>query len=172
MGDDTRIGRRQTDAPSRANADGKGRTSAQRSLGDVMTPRVRAIQASTGPISRIRVTVRSSHLWLLCQLVDSSARKPMTDVPSCEKPEGAARRQRTQDLRMGIPTAIASRNGERSELKHLSRNRKRTQTAISSVTASERDTVQTEAFGQCGVRTDSHSATLPLKSLGTERDTG
>jgi len=104
--------------------------------------------------------------------VDSSARKPMTDVPSCEKPEGAARRQRTQDLRMGIPTAIASRNGERSELKHLSRNRKRTQTAISSVTASERDTVQTEAFGQCGVRTDSHSATLPLKSLGTERDTG
>jgi len=38
--------------------------------------------------------------------VNGSAREPMTDVPSCEKPEGAARRLRTQDLRMGIPIAI------------------------------------------------------------------
>ena len=46
---------------------------------------------------------------------------------------------------MGIPAAIASRNGERRELKHLSTGRKRNQTEISSVTASKRDTVQTEA---------------------------
>ena len=52
---------------------------------------------------------------------------------------------------MGNPTAIASRNGERRELKHLSTGRKRKQLAMSSVTASERDTVQTEAFGLCGV---------------------
>lgn len=47
---------------------------------------------------------------------------------------------------MGIPTAIASRNGERRELKHLSIDRKRKQTAMSLVTASEPDTVQTEAL--------------------------
>ena len=51
---------------------------------------------------------------------------------------------------MGIPTAIASRNGERSELKHLSRSRKRTQTAIPSVTASERGPAQTESARTCG----------------------
>ena len=33
--------------------------------------------------------------WLLCQLVDSSARVPMKDVPSCDKLRGAARRRRT-----------------------------------------------------------------------------
>ena len=44
--------------------------------------------------------------WLLYWLVNGSAREPTTDVPSCEKPEGAARRLRTQDLRMGIPIAI------------------------------------------------------------------
>jgi len=60
--------------------------------------------------------------------VDGSAQAPTTDVPSCDKPRGPARRGRTEDLRMGIPTAIASRNGERSELKHLSRSRKRNRT--------------------------------------------
>ena len=47
---------------------------------------------------------------------------------------------------MGIPTAIASRNGERRELKHLSIGRKRKRNAMSSVTAGERDTAQTEAL--------------------------
>ena len=47
---------------------------------------------------------------------------------------------------MGIPTAIASRNGERRELKHLSTGRKRKRNVISSVTASERETAQTEAY--------------------------
>ncbi len=47
---------------------------------------------------------------------------------------------------MGIPTAIASRNGERRELKHLSTGRKRKRNAMSSVTARERDTAQTEAL--------------------------
>jgi hypothetical protein len=46
---------------------------------------------------------------------------------------------------MGIPTAIASRNGERPELKHLSTGRKRKRNVMSSVTARERDTAQTEA---------------------------
>ena len=45
---------------------------------------------------------------------------------------------------MGIPTAIASRNGERRELKHLSTGRKRKRNVMSSVTAGERDTAQTE----------------------------
>ena len=65
--------------------------------------------------------------WLLCHLVNSSAREPTTDVPSCDKPAGAAWKRRTQDIRMGIPTAIASRNRERRELKHLSTGRNRTQ---------------------------------------------
>ena len=82
--------------------------------------------------------------WLLCHLVNGSARKPTKDVPSCDTLQGAARRQRTGDLRMGIPTAIASRNGERRELKHLSIGRKRKRNAMSSVTAGERDTAQTE----------------------------
>ena len=47
---------------------------------------------------------------------------------------------------MGIPAAVASRNGERRELKHLSTGRKRKRNVISSVTASERETAQTEAY--------------------------
>ena len=47
---------------------------------------------------------------------------------------------------MGIPTVIASRNGERRELKHLSTGRKRKRNAMSSVTAGERDTAQTEGL--------------------------
>ena len=47
---------------------------------------------------------------------------------------------------MGIPTAIASRNGERRELKHLSTGRKRKRNAMSLVTASEGDAAQTEAL--------------------------
>jgi len=104
--------------------------------------------------------------------VNGSARKPTKDVPSCDKPGEAARRRRTRDLRMGIPTAIASRNGERPELKHLSRGRKRKRNVMSLVTAGERDTAQTEAFGQCGVRAGSHRRNSVEKSSGTERDTG
>ena len=92
-------------------------------LGASMKPCVRAIQASTGLVQ----FNESQRRWLLCQLVDCSARELKKDVPSCEKPEGAARRRRTEDFRMGIPTAIASRNGERRELKHLSTGRKRKQ---------------------------------------------
>ena len=46
----------------------------------------------------------------------------------------------------GNPSTIAVRNGERSELKHLSRSRKKNQTEMSLLTASERDTAQTEAL--------------------------
>jgi hypothetical protein len=91
--------------------------------------------------------IESTDSWLLCRLVDGSARMPMTDVPSCDKPRGPARRGRTEDFRMGIPAAIASRNGERRELKHLSTGRKRKRNVMSLVTASERDTAQTEACG-------------------------
>lgn len=63
--------------------------------------------------------------WLLCHVVDSSARVPMKDVPSCDKPRGPARRGRTEDFRMRISFAIALRNRERPELKHLSMDRKR-----------------------------------------------
>ena len=138
-----------TDALSRESADRKGSTDAPAATGRSMTTVcTRAIQTPTEPVcanlARTRVDVYRSPLlqratttstaitvrhsnWLLYWLVNGSAREPTTDVPSCEKPEGAARRQRTQDLRMGIPTAIASRNGERSELKHLSRSRNRKQ---------------------------------------------
>ncbi len=44
--------------------------------------------------------------------------------------------------------------------------------AMSPVTASEHDTVQTEAFGQCGVRTDNQQQNLYQKSSGTEHETG
>ena len=91
-----------------------------------MRPCVRAIQASTGPVQRVHGFCRRP--WLLCQLVDSSARVPTKDVPSCDKPEGAARRRRTRDFRMRISIAIALRNGERPELKHLSTDRKRNRT--------------------------------------------
>ncbi len=67
---------------------------------------------------------------------------------------------------------LPSRNRERSELKHLSRNRNRNQSEMSLLTASERDTVQTESARKCGVRT-SYNGTQPHeKSPGTERDTG
>ncbi len=105
--------------------------------------------------------------------MDSSAQEPTKDVPSCEKLQQAARRHRTGDLLMGIPTAIASRNGEHRKLKHLSTGRKRKQYATSLVTASERDPVQTEApYGQCGVRTDTHRSNPSVNSPGTEDDTG
>ena len=107
-----------------------------------MKPCVRAIQASTGLVQ----FSESQRRWLLCQLVDSSARELKKDVPSCDKPRGAARRRRTVDFRMGIPTAIASRNEQPRELKHLSIGRKRKRNAMSSVTASERDTAQTESL--------------------------
>ena len=75
-------------------------------------------------------------------------------------------------FRMGIPTAIALRNGERRELKHLSTGRNRKQLAMSLVTASKRDTAQTEAFGQCGVRADEQRPNGRPKSPGMERETG
>ena len=110
-------------------------------LGASMTPRVRAIQASTGLVQ----FNESQRRWLLRQLVNCSARKLKTDVPSCEKPEGAARRPRTQDLPMRISSTIATRNEQPRELKHLSIGRTRKRNVMSSVTASERDTAQTEA---------------------------
>ena len=73
---------------------------------------------------------------------------------------------------MGIPTAIASRNGERRKLKHLSTGRKRKRNVMSLVTASERDEAQTEAFGQCGVWADFHHRIIIEKSPGMERETG
>jgi hypothetical protein len=123
-----------------------------------MRPCVRAIQASTG------LVFTESLQWLLCRLVNGSARKPTKDVPSCDTLEGPAGKGRTRDFRMGIPTAIASRNGKRPELKHLSRGRKRKRNVMSSVTAGERDTAQTEALTgnvvcglTCSTRTPSRS---------------
>ena len=74
---------------------------------------------------------------------------------------------------MGIPTAIASRNGERRELKHLSTGRKRKRNVMSLVTAGKRDTAQTEGLTANVVywATDHHSNTV-TKSPGTERETG
>jgi len=63
--------------------------------------------------------------------VNSSARVPTKDVPSCEKLGEGARSLRTRDLLMGIPITAALCGGERPELKHLSRGRKRNQTETS-----------------------------------------
>jgi hypothetical protein len=43
---------------------------------------------------------------------------------------------------------------------------------MSSVTASERDTAQTEGFGQCGVRAGYNRLIVVAKSPGTGRETG
>ena len=121
-----------TDAPSRVSVDGKGQcTPAVTGDADATvctcSPGVHWIR------SRVTTVAFWQHLqirrtWLLCQLVDRSARELKTDVPSCDKPKGPARRERTWDLRIGILFAIALRNRERRELKHLSIGRKRKQT--------------------------------------------
>ena len=135
-----------------------------------MKPYVRAIQASTGLVQ----FNESQRRWLLCQLVDCSARELKKDVPSCEKPEGAARRLRTQDFRMRISSTIASRNEEPRELKHLSIGRTRKRNVMSSVTASERDTAQTEGlttnvvFGLTLISRPSHRS--PLEQGVTQGD--
>ena len=103
--------------------------------------------------------------WLLCRLVNGSARKPTKDVPSCDKLWEAARRRRTRDFRMGIPTAIASRNGERRELKHLSTGRKRKRNVMSLVTAGKRDTAQTEGLTTDVVYGLPFSTRQPSRSL-------
>ena len=125
----------QTDAPPRVSEGGKGRTR-HRSLG----VRDDAVCKRDSGVCWVRIRIQFRTNVATCRLVNGSARMPMKDVPSCEKPGQPARRGRTRDFRMGIPTAIASRNGERRELKHLSTDRKRKQTAMSLVTASEHDT--------------------------------
>lgn len=114
------------DAPSRVKRGWEELTPPARRQVWRMRLYVRAIQALTGPVHRgpdyINSTISS---WLLCHVVNSSARVPMKDVPSCDKPRGPAWRGRTEDFRMGIPLTIALRNRERPELKHLSMDRKR-----------------------------------------------
>ena len=89
--------------------------------------------------------------WLLCRSVNGSARAPMKDVPSCDKPEGAARRRRTQDFRMGTPhrNCFAQWGTPGTETSQYRQEEKTN--VMSLVTASERDAVQTESFGICGV---------------------
>ena len=114
---------RRTDAPLRASASGKG---GHRSAVDGCVYETVCTCDPDAHWTRFIGFMSDLSLpWLLCHLVNSSAQAPTKDVPSCDKPQGAARRQRTEDLLMGIPTAIASRNGERPGLKHLSRGRKR-----------------------------------------------
>ena len=78
--------------------------------------------------------------------------EPTKDVTSCEKLRGAAHTQRSVDIRMGEPgRAILCQYilnkigiyGEPSELKHLSRTRKRNQNEIPRVVASESGRGQT-----------------------------
>ena len=114
---------RRTDAPLRASASGKG---GRRSAVDWSANETVCTCDPDAHWTRFIGFMSDLSLpWLLCHLVNSSAQAPTKDVPSCDKPQGAARRRRTEDLLMGIPTAIASRNGERPGLKHLSRGRKR-----------------------------------------------
>jgi len=61
--------------------------------------------------------------------VDGSAQALMRDVPSCEKPRVSTRSFRTEDVLMRTLDIFMSirKDRERSELKHLSRSRKRNQ---------------------------------------------
>ena len=84
---------------------------------------------------------------------------PMKVVVSCDKLGRGAYIFGTQDCLMGLPDMFLCvdpfLDWEPTELKHLSRWRKRKQYAISLVTASETDTEQTESHfvncGRCGV---------------------
>ena len=83
---------------------------------------------------------------------------PMKVVVSCDKLGRGAYIFGTQDCLMGLPNMffmLIREDWEPTELKHLSRWRKRKQYAISLVTASENDTEQTESHfvncGRCGV---------------------
>lgn len=84
----------------------------------------------------------------------------MKDAISCDKLRGAANKLRSGDFRMGKPgSAIHCQRalnqigvrGEPSELKHLSRTRKRHQNEIPLVVASERGLGQTESSNILGV---------------------
>ena len=83
----------------------------------------------------------------------------MKVVVSCDKLGRGAYIFGTQDCLMGLPNIffymLIRKDWEPTELKHLSRWRKRKQYAISLVTASEIDTEQTESHfvncGRCGV---------------------
>ena len=61
--------------------------------------------------------------------MDDSAQAPKKGVPSCEKPRVGTRSLRTEDALIGTPDSFESvrKDGERSELKHLSRSRRRNQ---------------------------------------------
>jgi len=83
---------------------------------------------------------------------------PMKVVVSCVKLGVGADILWSQDCLMGLPKQLvvwSVEDWEPTELKHLSRWRKRKQYAISLVTASEDDVGQTESrsvrFGRCGV---------------------
>ena len=73
----------------------------------------------------------------------------MKVVVSCDKLGRGAYIFGTQDCLMGLPSTfflvLIRRDREPTELKHLSRWRKRKQYAISLVTASETDVEQTES---------------------------
>ena len=82
----------------------------------------------------------------------------MKVVVSCDKLGRGAYIFGTQDCLMGLPNMffmLIREDWEPTELKHLSRWRKRKQYAISLVTASEIDSEQTESHlvicGRCGV---------------------
>ena len=82
----------------------------------------------------------------------------MKVVVSCDKLGRGAYIFGTQDCLMGLPNMffmLIREDWEPTELKHLSRWRKRKQYAISLVTASETDIEQTESHfvncGRCGV---------------------
>jgi hypothetical protein len=61
--------------------------------------------------------------------VDGLAQAPKKGVPSCEKPRVGTRSLRTEGALMGTPDSFESvhKDRERSELKHLSRSRRRNQ---------------------------------------------
>jgi hypothetical protein len=80
---------------------------------------------------QLRHLMSSARLYVgdLCHLVDGSAQALMRGVPSCEKPRVSTRSFRTGDALMRTLDIFMSirKDRERSELKHLSRSRRRNQ---------------------------------------------
>ena len=146
-----------------------GRVDARpQSTGVRVTPCVRAIQTLTGPVSSGPERPYRGYCatWWIARL--RRRRRTCQAAISQGEPHGGVEpwiseweSPRNCLAQWGTPGTETSQY--RQEKKAI---------AMSSVTASERDTVQTEAFGQCGVRTDTHRRNVCVKSPGTERETG
>ena len=130
-----------------------------------MKPCVRAIQASTGLVHRVTtVAAMPPGEWLGSEADEGRAK--------LRKALGSRTEAKNQRFPNGNPhrNCFAQWGTPGTETSQYRQEKKSIEMSV--VTASEPDTVQTEALGQCGVRTDFHRPNMFAKSPGTERETG